>query len=370
VKFRCERDVLASALATSGRAVSSRNSQLPVLAGLRLELSGDQLTISGSDLDLTIACVITVSGAGDGVIVIPAKLLADVVRALEPGAVTLEVVEGDALVTGGRSQFSIRTIAAEEFPQLSEAEGDTVTLNAPDLAAALRQVVPAASSNDSRPVLTGVLMASAGDEEEQGSGLRLVATDSYRLSVRELPDAEVLGAGQRVLVPSRALSELGRLLGDEETAQLRLGERDASFEVGGVHLTTRLIEGDFPRYQGLIPSDRPNRLTIDRLALLEAIRRVRLMAVETTPIRLAMSASGLELIVISQDVGQAHETLDAVYDGEELTVAFNADYLLDGVEVASGDEVTLETVDALKPAVMQSSDSSDFLYLLMPVRVS
>ena len=171
-------------------------------------------------------------------------------------------------------------------------------------------------------------------------------------------------------MPSRALGELARLLGDEETAQLRLGERDASFEVGGIHLTTRLIEGDFPRYQGLIPSERPNRLTVDRLALLEAIRRVRLMAVETTPIRLAMSADGLELIVISQDVGQAHETLDATYDGEELTVAFNADYLLDGVEVSDGDEVVLETVDALKPAVMQATESSDFLYLLMPVRVS
>jgi DNA polymerase-3 subunit beta len=342
-----------------------------VLAGLRLELGGDSLTISGSDLDLTIACMITVSGEADGLIVIPAKLLADVVRSLEPGAVTIEVVEGDALVTGGRSQFSIRTIAAEEFPQLAEAQGDTVTLDAPDLAAALRQVVPAASSNDSRPVLTGVLLAAGGDDEEQeGSGLRLVATDSYRLSVRELPEAEVLGAGQKVLVPSRALSELARLLGDEPTAQLRLGERDASFEVGGVHLTTRLIEGDFPRYQGLIPSERPNRLTVDRQALLEAIRRVRLMAVETTPIRLAMSSEGLELIVISQDIGQAHETLDAVYDGEELTVAFNADYLLDGVEVVTGEEVILETVDALKPAVMQATDSTGFLYLLMPVRVS
>jgi DNA polymerase-3 subunit beta len=371
VKFRCERDVLASALATAGRAVSSRNSQLPVLAGLRLELSGEQLTISGSDLDLTIACSVTVSAEADGIIVIPAKLLADVVRSLEPGAVTLEVVEGDALVTGGRSQFSIRTIAAEEFPQLPEAEGDTVTLDAPALAAALRQVVPAASSNDSRPVLTGVLLAAAGgDDDDAGTGLRLVATDSYRLSVRGLPEAQVLGAGQKVLVPSRALGELARLLGEESTVALRLGERDASFEVGGVHLTTRLIEGDFPRYQGLIPSDRPNRLTVDRQALLEAIRRVRLMAVETTPIRLAMSQDGLELIVISQDVGQAHETLDATYEGEDLTVAFNADYLLDGVEVADGDEVTLETVDALKPAVLETTESPGFLYLLMPVRVS
>jgi DNA polymerase-3 subunit beta len=181
----------------------------------------------------------------------------------------------------------------------------------------------------------------------------------------------VLREGQSVLVPSRALRELERLLGSAEEVTLRLGEREATFEVGGTRLTTRLIEGDFPNYRGLIPSSHPNRLTVGREALAEAVRRVKLMAREpNTPVRLSMSADGLELVAITQDVGQAHEQVDAAYEGTELTVAFNPDYLLNGVEVTPGDEMSLDTVDAQKPAVIRSTAGDEFLYLLMPVRVS
>src|SRR6202022_1678298 len=158
-----------------------------------------------------------------------------------------------------------------------------------------------------------------------------------------------------------------RMLPGVETVELRLGERDASFQVGTIRLTTRLIEGEFPNYRGLIPSSYPNRLTVGREALLEAVRRVKLMAREATPVRLVMQADGLELVAITQDVGQAHEELDAKYEGTELTVAFNPEYLLDGVEVTPGDEVVVSTLDALKPAVIRSTDDSgEFLYLLMP----
>ena len=151
---------------------------------------------------------------------------------------------------------------------------------------------------------------------------------------------------------------------------LHLGERDATFEAGPVRLTTMLIEGDFPNYKGLIPSAHPNRLTVSREALLEGVRRVKLLAREATPVRLAMSNDGLDLVAVTQDVGQAHESLDAKYEGAELTVAFNPDYLLQGIEVLPGDEVLLETVDSLKPALVKSPEHPEFLYLLMPVRVS
>jgi DNA polymerase-3 subunit beta len=151
---------------------------------------------------------------------------------------------------------------------------------------------------------------------------------------------------------------------------LHLGERDATFEAGPVRLTTMLIEGDFPNYKGLIPSAHPNRLTVSREALLEGVRRVKLLAREATPVRLAMSSDGLDLVAVTQDVGQAHESLDAKYEGAELTVAFNPEYLLQGIEVLPGDEVLLETVDSLKPALVKSPEHPEFLYLLMPVRVS
>ncbi len=363
MKFRCERDVLLDALSTAGRAVGGRAGNV-ALSGLHLQLVGDQLRVTGSDLDLTITQEITVAGNTDGVVVVPSKLIADIVRALGPGAVDL-VVDGDeAQITAGRSEFSLRTIPADDFPRLGQPTASEVTLGSVDLAAALKQVVKAASSDDSRPILTGVLLAS------EGEGLRLVSTDSYRLAVRDLPGTAVLETDQSVLVPSRALAELTRVLGEHETVALRLGERDASFEVGGTQVVTRLIEGDFPNYRGLIPDSYPNKLTVGRAELLDAVRRVRLMAQEATPIRLNLSEAGLELVAVTQDVGQAQEALDASYDGAELTVAFNPDYLIDGIEVTPGEEVTLQTVDALKPAVMRSAESDDFLYLLMPVRVS
>ena len=364
LKFRCEKDLLSEALGTAGRAVTTRGGALPVLAGVRLELSGDQLTVTGSDLDLTISVTITVSGGDDGVAVVPSKLVSDVVRSLRPGGVDVTVEDEDARIEAAPSEFAIRVIPADEFPELSDPTGDAVTLDAGEFRDAIEQVEKAASSDDARPILTGVLMAAEQD------GLRLVSTDSYRLSVRDLAGSTVLSEGQQVLVPSRALKELARVVGEHQQITLRLGERDAAFEVGSVAVTTRLIEGDFPNYRGLIPTDHPNRLTVDRNVLLDAVRRVRLLAQESTPLRMAMSADGLELVAVTQDVGQAHEAVEASYEGADLTVAFNPEYLIDGIEVAPGDEVTLETVDELKPALLKSVEDPDFLYLLMPVRVS
>lgn len=363
MKFRCERDVLVDALATAQRATSTR-ANLPVLSGLRLGLTGDTLRLTGSDLDLTITTEITVAGGSDGVAVLPAKYAVDIVRSLEGGAVDIEVDGEEAHISGGRSNFRLHAIPADEYPNLTDPEGEQVVLQAADLAEGLKQVVRAASTDESRPILTGVLLAA------EDTGLRMVSTDSYRLAVRDLPGATALKEGQTVLVPSRALNELARALTDDTDVRLVLGERDASFKVGALHLTTRLIEGEFPNYRGLIPTAQSNRLSVDRQSLLDAVRRVRLMARDNSPVRLTMTADLLELRAVTLDIGEASEQLDASYQGDELTVAFNPEYLIDGLEVTPGDEITLETVDPLKPALMRPMDSEDFLYLLMPVRVS
>jgi DNA polymerase III subunit beta len=381
VKFRCERDVLVDALTTSGRAVAARGAALPVLSGVRLEVTGSRLLLAGTDLDLTIQSEIQVAGTADGVVVAPGRLVTDIVRALEPGAVMLEADDDELRIASGRSQFTVRTHPAADFPRLPVPAGDAVTLPADGLADALRQVVRAASSEDSRPILTGVLMAA------EGTSLRLVATDSYRLAVRDLPGAGVLREGQKVLVPSRALAELQRLLGSAAgnnptttedngaksgpAVTLRLGEHDATFELGTVRLTTRLIEGEFPNYRQLIPSNYPNRLRVAKDPLLDAVRRVKLLVRDpTTPVRIALRADGIELTVITQDWGQATEDVDAKYEGAEMTVAFNPNYLIDGIEAITSEEVQLETLDALKPATLRPTEGSDYLYLLMPVRVS
>lgn len=363
MKFRCERDVLVEALATAERAATSR-AALPVLSGLRLALTGDRLRVTGTDLDLTITTEVEVGGEDDGVAVLPARLAVDIVRNLEPGAVEVDTSGDRPRISAGRSEFFLHAIPADEYPTPAEPQGESVSLAAGELAEALGQVTHAASTDESRPILTGVLLAAEDD------GLRLVSTDSYRLAFRDLPGTTVLQQGQHVLVPSRALSELVRVLAQDTPVTLVLADQLATFTVGSFHLTTRLIQGDFPDYQKLIPTDMPNRLTVDRHALIDAIRRVQLMARENSPVRLTMGADGLELRAVTQEVGEAVESLDAKYEGSELTVAFNPRYLMDGLQVAPGDEVTLMTRDAQRPAVIRSTERDEFLYLLMPVRVS
>ena len=370
MKLRCERDVLLEALSIAARAVASRGGALPVLSGVRMEVAGDRLHVAGSDLDLTMQVTAAVSGAGDGACVIPARLATDIVRALEPGRVVVEVGDDEVRIVSGRSQFTVRMLPVGDFPRmpgppLTGDPANAVTLVGAEFADALRQVVRAASSDDARPILTGVLMAA------EAGGLRLVATDSYRLAVRDLPGSNILGEGQSVLVPSKALSELQRLLASPGEVTLHLGEHDATFEVGNVRVTTRLIEGEFPNYRQLIPSSYPNRLVVAKEALLDAVRRVKLLARDaTTPVRMALRSDLILLSVVSTEVGQATEEVDAKYEGGEMTVAFNPAYLIDGAEAIPGEEVVLETLDALRPAVIRAPEGQEYLYLLMPVRVS
>ncbi len=369
MKFRAERDTLLEALSTAARAAATRGGALPALSGVRMEVAGDTLKLAGSDLDLTVQVEATVNGIADGVCVVPARLAADIVRALEPSAVSVSAEGSEAVIAAGRSQFTVRLLPAEEFLRLPEPAADAVTLDAATLSAALTQVVRAASRDDARPILTGVLLAA------EAGGLRLVATDSYRLALRDLPGTSLLAEGKQVLVPARALGELTRVLSGSPTVTLRLGADQATFEAGPVRLTTRLIEGEFPNYRQLIPSAYPNRLSVGKEAMIDAVRRVKLLAREATPVRLALRADGVQLTAITQDVGQAREDVDAKYEGTEMTVAFNPDFLLEGIEAIPGDEVVLETLDALKPATLRPTATNpdggtDFLYLLMPVRVS
>jgi DNA polymerase-3 subunit beta len=363
MKFRCERDVIVEALGIASRAVSGRGG-MPGLSGVRAELIGDQLTLTGSDLDLTISIAVTVAGEADGVVVIPARLATDIVRALQPGAVSFVAEEEALSISSGRSEFSIRLISGDEFPKMADLGTDSVQLPSEQLALALKQVVMAASSDDSRPILTGVLLAA------EDGGLRLVSTDSFRLAKRDVAGVSVLDEGQSVLIPSRALGELNRVLGQGDTVDLLLGEREAAFTVGDVRLVTRLIEGEFPNYRGLIPESHPNTLTVGRTEMLEALRRVKLLARESTPIRLEISDAGVELVAITQDVGTARESVEGTHVGDDLTIAFNPDFLIEGIEVCTGDEITLSTIDELKPAIVRSTEADNYLYLIMPVRVS
>jgi DNA polymerase-3 subunit beta len=379
VKFRCERDSLVEALTTAGRAVSSRTTTSAALNGVRIEADGNRLVVTGTDLDLTVHVSTEAIGLSDGACVAPSRLLSDIVRSLEPGAVTIEAEDDKIEIAAARSRFSLRTFPLDDFPTLPEPPAASTFLPADGLVDALRQVVRAASSDDARPLLTGVLIAT------EGTGIRLVATDSYRLALRDIEGSDASLNTSQILVPARALSELQRLSslgakdgkrsadGDDggQRVGLSIGDHDVTFTAGDVRVSTRLLDGSYPDYRQLIPPEYPNRLHVGKDSLLDALRRVRLLVRDnTTPVRLSMRPGGVDLTVVSQEVGDASETVDADFEGGDLTIAFNPSYLIDGVEAVAGDEVLLETVDATKPATVRAAERSDFRYLLMPVRVS
>jgi DNA polymerase-3 subunit beta len=234
-------------------------------------------------------------------------------------------------------------------------------------------VIRAALTDDSRaPQLTGVLMVATAD------GLRLVATDSYRLAFSDLPGVSVLEDGPGVLIPARALSEIQRLTTSsddksEATVAFRHSELDAVFEVGETKLTTRLLKGPFPDYQRLLPPSYPSALVTSREDLAAAVRRVRLMVRDTkdamTPVRVAFSPDGAELTVLTAESGRAAERVDGRFVGEDLTVGFNPNYLLEGVDAIRADDVVIEVIDSTKPATLRGDGETDYRYLLMPVRL-
>lgn len=375
MKFHTERDGLLDALATASRAASARSSGIIANAGIQLALRGDRLEVTGSDPDLVIEVHTVVAGESDGTTLLPSRLAVDIIRAFDPGTVSVVSTEDEVHLNSGRAEFVIRVPLGAEITRLAPLESEGISLPASRFGEGLRQVVRAALTDDTRaPQLTGVLMIATE------TGLRLVATDSYRLAFRDLKGITVLDPGSEVLVPARTLSEIQRLIGssdqsnNEKTLVFRHTDLDAVFEVGDVRLTTRLLKGPFPDYERLLPPTYSNVIRLAREDFAAALRRVRLIVRDakdaTTPVRIAFSASGAELTVVTVESGRAVEQVDGEFTGEDLTVAFNPNYLLEGVEAVSPDTLILEVIDSAKPATIRGEGDDDYRYLLMPVRVS
>jgi DNA polymerase-3 subunit beta len=361
VKFRCDRDAFSDALQTVQRGVSSRPG-IPALTGVLIEgIEGGTLTLTTTDLEVSARLSVEVHVQEPGIALVPARLLADTVKSLSDAPVEFETDQSQARIRCAAYEGTLRLLPAEDFPGLQEPGGTHVTVEAGAFAEAVAQVARAASRDEARPVLTGVLV------EISREGVVLVATDSYRLAVRDLvASADAEG---RAIVPERALSEAGRAAGDEKApVEIFVDESQAAFRIGGLSLTSRLIEGEFPNYRTLLPEGHESRLSVSRQQLLDAVRRVGLLARDTTPVRLEFNALGVKLSSSSPDLGQAVETVEARYEGEDITVAFNPQYLIDGLTAATGESVRLDVRDGLKPGVVHGEDDA-FTYLVMPVRL-
>ncbi len=372
MKISCDKEVFLKRLVAASRAVTTRPN-LDALNGLHFLTKDGMLTITGSNLDMTIRAHFEVSVKDDGEVVVPARTLTNIVRALADGEVVIETEADKVMISGGAAKFEMSTYPVTEFPSVSDPKSDQVTVSAEDLAKGIRQVAGAASDDNARPILTGVLF-----EEHEGA-LRMVATDSYRLALCDLPGIGVLKAGQKVIVPADALDVLTRVMdhaGEDEKVAVCLAERDVSFEisdgVGTLQIVTRLIEGDFPKYESLIPESSPRTLEVDTVELTAAVKRITQIAPEaSTPVRLSQRDGGVDLEVKAQDVeGKAEESVSGTYEGEKLMIAFNPQYLLAGLEAVNAKSVVLASTDELKPAVLKPADRDDVIYLMMPVRIT
>lgn len=359
MRIRAERDDLFDVLSRAGRAVGAR-STLPILQGILVEVTGSRMQVIGTDRDVTIRTSLEVEVLEEGRTVVPARLATEAVRKLPAGAVTFEAKDGEVVITGNGPRFRFREFNVDDFPETDTPTfDDAVEVDGRSFVDAVGQVAVAASTDDARPLLTGVYF------EQADGALRMVATDSYRLAVRDLPAVTEALSG---LVPVRALRELGRTVADD-TLRIRVGERDAAFGSDRGSLSVRLIEGTFPNYRQLIPEGLPNSLVVDKEALLDAIDRASLVAEDHIPIRMTLQPGGVELSVTRQDVGGETEHVEGEYAGEEMTIAFNSRYLNDGVAAIDAEAVRIEAADPLKPGLLRGEGAEDFLYLLMPVRL-
>ena len=362
MKFRSEQGIFAEALGALARIASTRNAGTPALAGVKMNLTGDTLVLSSTDNDVAIQFQLTVGGDTDGQALVSARVLNDIVRVMPQGKVTMEVAGDVATVSGGRSQFTIPTLNAVEFPRMSPPTGEATTIASTAFKHALGQVVIAASKEPQKHHLNAVLMTSTE------TGLRLVATDGYRMAMREMPGGGSNSLDQ-FLIPSRALSELQRLLDISDEVNVRFSDTEATFQTPTMTLSTRLINAQYPPYLGIIPKDSTNIAVVNREEILDALRRTGVLASETAPVRIQMSKEGLRLTVTLPDGSTSVEDIDTQFTGEEITVAFNADYLAGGVDACGTEEVSIATSLPTKPAIIKPVGDDTYLYLLMPQRL-
>ena len=354
-------------LQTLARVASTR-SAIQALSGVRILAEDGQIELQATDTDLSIRIPLEGAVETSGAVVLPARLLLEVVRQLGSPEVSLELrgEQQDVEVQSGTAQYHLRTLRLEDFPELPQRGGDTqVAMPAAAFVETIARVSRSASRDETRPILTGVLV-SASDNE-----LRMVATDSYRLSVKETALSEPLKEGFEANVPARALEELTRLV-EPATESIAIGVRSNQvvFEVGQVALSSRLIDGQFPSYQQLLPDAFEHELTISTEEFLTVAKRIALLAQKNAPLRLSFTEGELTLSAQTPDVGEAKDTLPVPFAGEPMEIGFNPEFLVAGLESTTSDDVILKLINPLRPGLIVSADGSGFLYLIMPIRLN
>jgi DNA polymerase-3 subunit beta len=368
LKLTVSRETFLAKLGIAVRGASTR-SPIQTLAGVLLKVEDGHAELEATDMELGVRVTLEPDDSTPGQAVIPGRLLLDVVRSLPTDKLSLEYrsAQQDVEVVAGPAKFHLRTLPPEDFPKLPEAPGEgTMTVPAGAFVDTIARVARAASRDETRPHLTGVLVTATGSE------LRMVATDSYRLAVKETQLEAPLEGSLEANVPARTLQELARIAsGGGESIGVAALENQVVFTVDDVVLSSRLVEGRFPNYQQLLPESYEHELRVSREELLEVVRRVGLLAQKNAPLRLRFSEGALDVSAQTPDVGEASESLPVPFAGEPLEIGFNPEFFREGLESAESEELLLKLISPLRPGLIQSGDEgAGFRYLVMPIRLN
>ena len=368
MKFSVSRETFLARLSIVARAASTR-SAIQTLAGVLIKLEDGRAELQATDTDLGIRAGFEADIAAEGSVVVPGRLLLDVARSLPKSELSLEYrpSEQDVEVISGSARFHLRTLPLEDFPKLPEPDSAAaLAVPAQAFVETIGRVARSASRDETRPHLTGVLVTA------DGADLRMVATDSYRLSVKETKLDPPLEGSLEANVPARTLQELSRVVGTDGDEQISVTalENQVVFSAGDVVLSSRLVDGRFPNYQQLLPEAYDHELRIERGELVEVVRRISLLAQKNAPLRLAFTEGALEISAQTPDVGEASESLPVPFAGEPLEIGFNPEFFRDGLESAETEELVLKLISPLRPGLIQSGDDGGFIYLVMPIRLN
>jgi len=368
LKISTTREALFTQLQNVTR-VASAHSAVQALSGVQIAATDAGVELRATDLEVGLRVSLEASVERDGELVLPGRLLLDVARSLPADDVSVELrtAEQDVAITSGGATFNIRTLRSEDFPPLPEPARDAVvSVPAQAFVETVQIVARAASRDEARPVLTGILVSASAQE------LRMVATDSYRLSVKETQLETALEGSFEANVPARALQELARLAQNAGSERLTVGvgANQVVFEVDGAVLSSRLIEGQFPNYRQLLPDAFEHELRLPGGELTEVVRRVSLLAQKNAPLRLAFREGEVTVSAQTPDVGEARETIPVSFQGEPLEIGFNPDFLRDGLESVAGADLALKLISPLRPGLLESADGGGFSYLIMPIRLN
>src|ERR671915_89008 len=371
----CNTGAFGKKLSLVTRGVSAR-STIQLLGGILLEATGEAMRLSATDMEMSVQTSSSAEVEEEGRGVIPARIFNDIVRSLPEGQFSLEHdgSEGTVRLVAGENEYRIRAYAADDFPQLPGFEAvDAFKMSGELLVETVEKVARSYSRDETRPVLTGILISF------EDSRVRMVTTDSYRLSIKETDLATTAFEGSReAIIPARAMQEVSRIFGSEgeEDVEVVLSENQALFSIGDVLFGTRLIDGNFPEYRRLLPTTFEREISVGREELMGTLRRVNLFAQRQTPpvpVSLSFSEGAVEVIVRNGEVGEAHERLEATSE-DDFLISFNPGYLLDGVSSIDTEKVVFKFNEALKPGLIvpgengETEEEPDFLYLIMPMR--